>query len=70
MQDRLQAFVSGGQLGPFANNYWPHEAYLLDPEENMIASTGFAVLRATRVPYTFLYFAVTTDKIQTIERKS
>jgi [NiFe] hydrogenase large subunit len=36
VQDRLQAFVTGGQLGPFANNYWPHDAYLLDPEENLL----------------------------------
>ena len=36
VQDRLQVFVNGGQLGPFANAYWPHEAYLLDPEENLL----------------------------------
>ena len=36
VQERLQVFVNGGQLGPFANNYWPHEAYLLDPEENLL----------------------------------
>jgi type I restriction enzyme S subunit len=31
------------------------------PEANTIASTGFAVLSATKVPFTFLYFATTTD---------
>jgi type I restriction enzyme S subunit len=33
----------------------------MHPETNTIASTGFAVLTATRVPFTFLYFATTTD---------
>ncbi len=36
VQERLQDFVNGGQLGPFASAYWPHEAYLLDPEENLL----------------------------------
>lgn len=31
------------------------------PPANMVASTGFAVIRATHVPATFLYQAVTTD---------
>jgi type I restriction enzyme S subunit len=34
---------------------------IMHPEPNTIASTGFAVLTATRVPFTFLYFATTTD---------
>jgi type I restriction enzyme S subunit len=34
---------------------------VMRPEPNTIASTGFAVLTATRVPFTFLYFATTTD---------
>ncbi len=33
----------------------------MHPEPNTIASTGFAVLTATNVPFTFLYFATTTD---------
>lgn len=33
----------------------------MQPEPNTIASTGFAVLTATDVPFTFLYFATTTD---------
>lgn len=35
---------------------------ILDPLENDIASTGFSVLSATEVPFTFLYQAVTTDE--------
>jgi type I restriction enzyme S subunit len=36
-------------------------AQVMYPEANTIASTGFAVLSATKVPFTFLYFATTTD---------
>jgi Ni,Fe-hydrogenase I large subunit len=34
---KLQAFVDRGQLGPFANAYWGHEAYKLPPEANLMA---------------------------------
>ncbi len=34
---------------------------VLSPEAGTVASTGFAVLTATKVPYTFLYHATTTD---------
>jgi type I restriction enzyme S subunit len=34
---------------------------VLDPEADTVASTGFAVLTAKKVPYTFLYYATTTD---------
>lgn len=34
---------------------------VMHPEPNTIASTGFAVLSATKVPFSFLYFATTTD---------
>ncbi len=34
---------------------------VMHPEPNTIASTGFAVLTARKVPFTFLYFATTTD---------
>lgn len=34
---------------------------VLSPEQDTIASTGFAVLRASKVPYSFLYLSVTTD---------
>ena len=33
----------------------------MQPRPNTIASTGFAVLTAEDVPFTFLYFATTTD---------
>ena len=36
-------------------------AQVMHPEPNTIASTGFAVLTAVKVPFTFLYFATTTD---------
>lgn len=34
---------------------------VLSPEPDTVASTGFAVLTATKVPFTFLYQATTTD---------
>lgn len=36
-------------------------AQVMHPVLNTIASTGFAVLTATKVPFPFLYFATTTD---------
>jgi type I restriction enzyme S subunit len=33
----------------------------MHPEANTIASTGFAVLTAKKVPFTFLYLSTTTD---------
>jgi type I restriction enzyme, S subunit len=36
-------------------------AQVMHPELDTIASTGFAVLTATKVPFTFLYSATTTD---------
>ncbi len=36
-------------------------ALVMKPEQNTIASTGFAVLTVTKVPFTFFYFATTTD---------
>lgn len=38
---------------------------VMHPEPDTIASTGFAVLTATKVPFTFLYFATTTDDFVT-----
>jgi hydrogenase large subunit len=35
--DKLNAFVSSGQLGIFANGYWGHSAYKLPPEANLMA---------------------------------
>ncbi len=37
VKDKLNAFVSSGQLGPFANGYWGHPAYRLPPEANLMA---------------------------------
>jgi len=37
VQDKLKAFVSSGQLGPFANGYWGHPAMKLPPEVNLLA---------------------------------
>jgi hydrogenase large subunit len=37
VQERLQAFVDGGQLGIFANAYWGHPAYALPAEGNLLA---------------------------------
>ncbi|MEI6818044.1 MAG: restriction endonuclease subunit S [Verrucomicrobiota bacterium] len=34
---------------------------IIDPEDNVIASTGFAVLTARSVPWSYLYQATTTD---------
>ncbi len=36
VQNRVQKFVSGGQLGIFANGYWGHPAYKLPPEVNLL----------------------------------
>lgn len=36
-------------------------SYIANPVENTIVSTGFAVLRAEKVPVSFLYQATTTD---------
>ena len=37
VRDRLQTFVSSGQLGIFANAYWGHPAYKLPAEGNLLA---------------------------------
>jgi [NiFe] hydrogenase large subunit len=41
VQGRLKTFVAGGQLGIFAGAYWPHPAYLLDPEENLLLAAHY-----------------------------
>jgi len=40
-------------------------ALIIHPKRNTIASTGFAVLTASRIPFTFLYFGTTTDQFVT-----
>ena len=37
VQKKLKSFVEAGQLGPFTNGYWGHEAYKLPPEANLMA---------------------------------
>lgn len=37
-------------------------ALIWEPDERLVASTGFAVLSAVTVPASYLYFATTTDK--------
>jgi [NiFe] hydrogenase large subunit len=41
VQNRLKTFIAGGQLGIFAGAYWPHEAYLLTPEENLLLAAHY-----------------------------
>lgn len=36
-------------------------ALILQPESNLIVSTGFSVLSATKVPFSYLYFTTTTE---------
>lgn len=37
-------------------------ALIWRPEENLVASTGFAVISAVNVPFSYLYFALSTDE--------
>ncbi len=37
-------------------------ALIWEPDEKLVASTGFAVLSAKRVPFSYLYLATTTDE--------
>jgi [NiFe] hydrogenase large subunit len=41
VQKRLQAFVSNGQLGIFAGAYWPHQAFVLSAEENLLMAAHY-----------------------------
>ncbi len=41
IQDRLNAFIGTGQPGPFANGYWGHPAYRLEPEANLLAVSHY-----------------------------
>jgi len=36
LKEKLRAFVSSGQLGPFANGYWGHPEYKLPSDLNML----------------------------------
>ena len=41
VQQRIKTFVDSGQLGPFANAYWGHSAYVLPPEANLMAAAHY-----------------------------
>ena len=41
VQGKLQSFVNGGNLGPFANGYWGHPAYKLPPEVDLLAVSHY-----------------------------
>ncbi len=36
VKEKLSSFVKAGRLGLFANGYWGHKKYRLNPEENLI----------------------------------
>jgi [NiFe] hydrogenase large subunit len=38
---RLRGFVQGGQLGIFAGASWPHPAFMLSPEENLLMAAHY-----------------------------
>ncbi len=40
-QSRLQALVNTGNLGPFANGYWGHGAYVMSAEENLLVTAHY-----------------------------
>ena len=40
-QSRLQSLVATGNLGPFANGYWGHSAYVMTPEENLLVTAHY-----------------------------
>ncbi len=39
--NKLTAFTSNGQLGPFANGYWGHPGYLLTPAQNLVLVSNY-----------------------------
>ncbi len=41
VQQKVQAIVDSGQLGPFANGYWGHPAMKLPPEANLMAVSHY-----------------------------
>ena len=41
VQDRINAFIAGGQLGPFAQGYWGHPAMKLPAEVNLLAVSHY-----------------------------
>lgn len=50
VQDRVKKFVDKGNLGPFANAYYGHSTYKLNPEQNLIALSHYLeCLRIQRI---------------------
>jgi Ni,Fe-hydrogenase I large subunit len=41
VQEKLQAFIASGQLGPLANGYWGHPGYTLTPEVNLMLAAHY-----------------------------
>ncbi|MGK2860114.1 MAG: nickel-dependent hydrogenase large subunit [Thermoanaerobaculia bacterium] len=41
VQDRINNFIAGGQLGPFAQGYWGHPAMKLPPDVNLLAVSHY-----------------------------
>ncbi len=41
VKSRLQGLVDTGNLGPFANAYWGHSAYILSPEKNLLVTAHY-----------------------------
>ena len=41
IQEKLQSFISSGQLGVFASGYWGHKAMKLPPEINLLAAAHY-----------------------------
>ncbi len=41
VQDRINGFIGGGQLGPFAQGYWGHPAMKLPADVNLLATAHY-----------------------------
>ncbi len=41
VKSRLQSLVDTGNLGPFANAYWGHASYALNPQENLLLAAHY-----------------------------
>lgn len=44
VQKRIADFAAKGSLGPFANGYWGHKTYQLNPEQNLIVLSHYLKL--------------------------
>jgi Ni,Fe-hydrogenase I large subunit len=41
VQEKIQAFIDSGQLGPLANGYWGHPGYTLPPEIDLMLASHY-----------------------------